>query len=161
MEIKAVRLSDIKPYEKNPRKNTKAVGPVAESIRQFGFRVPIVLDRDGVIVCGHTRYLAAQKLGMEEVPCIYADDLTPAQIKAFRLVDNKTQELAEWDFDLLSEELDELADFADLDLPAFGFPQTEEKHEQVLDAGQEIDTEDFADEKFECTCPRCGFKFNK
>ena len=158
MDIKSVRLSDIKPYEKNPRKNQRAVGPVAESIKQFGFRVPIVLDKDGVIVCGHTRYLAAQKLGMEEVPCLYADDLTPAQIKAFRLVDNKTQELAEWQYDLLAGELDAIAD---IDMSAFGFLHMKKDYEQVLDMGQEIDTEDFTDDKFEYVCPCCGFRFNE
>lgn len=89
------RLDELKPYENNPRRNDKAVDAVAASIEQFGFKVPIVIDNDNVIVAGHTRYKAAGKLNMDEVPCIVADDLTPEQIKAFRLADNKT---ASWMF---------------------------------------------------------------
>jgi DNA modification methylase len=111
-------LTEIKPYEKNPRKNDGAVQYVAESIKEFGFKVPIVIDKDGVIVAGHTRYKAAKKLGLNEVPCIVADDLTEEQIKAFRLADNKVAEKAEWDFELLDSELDELFDF---DMTLFGF----------------------------------------
>lgn len=118
MTIKEMKLSDLKPYEKNPRKNDNAVGAVAKSIEQFGFKVPIVIDKNNVIVAGHTRYKAAQKLGLESVPCIVADDLTPAQIKAFRLADNKTAELSAWDFGNLSLELDDLKIF---DMNDFGF----------------------------------------
>lgn len=118
MEIIMKAIQDIHPYEKNPRKNDAAVKYVAESIQQFGFKVPIVIDHEGVIVAGHTRYKAAKKLKMDSVPCIVADDLTEEQIKAFRLADNKVAEKAEWDFDLLSEELDDLFDF---DMSAFGF----------------------------------------
>lgn len=114
MEIKMVKLSDIKPYENNPRQNDQAVEPVAESIKQFGFKVPMVLDKDNIIVTGHTRYKAAMKLGLKEVPVIYADDLTEEQVKKFRLVDNKTSEFAGWDFPKLEEELAEL-DFSDFD----------------------------------------------
>ena len=105
MKIENLKLSEIKPYERNPRKNDRAVEPVAESIRQFGFKQPIVVDKDGVIVAGHTRYKAAQKLGLETVPCVRADDLTPAQVKAYRIADNKLNELATWDFAMLDEEL--------------------------------------------------------
>lgn len=108
MEIREINISEIKPYEKNPRKNQKAVPYVARSIEKFGFKVPIVIDRNNVIVAGHTRYLAAIKLGYMTVPCIVADDLTDKQVKAFRLADNKVAEKAEWDFDLLNEELLEL-----------------------------------------------------
>ena len=87
MKVCDVALKEIKPYERNPRKNRNAVDTVAESIKEFGFKVPLVIDADGVIVCGHTRYLAAKKLKMETVPCIRADDLTPEQIKAFRLAE--------------------------------------------------------------------------
>lgn len=118
MDIKMMRLGDLRPYEKNPRKNDEAVKYVQESIKQFGFKVPIVIDRDFVIVAGHTRYKAAKKLDLKEVPCIVADDLTDEQIKAFRLADNKVAEKAEWDFNILSAELDELFDF---DMTAFGF----------------------------------------
>jgi DNA modification methylase len=98
----------IKPYEKNPRHNEQAVEAVAASIREFGFRQPIVVDGDGVIICGHTRWKAAQRLGLERVPVHVATDLTPAQVKAYRLADNATGELAEWDLGLLGIELAEL-----------------------------------------------------
>ena len=124
MIISEKKLGDIRPYEKNPRKNDAAVKYVAESIKQFGFKVPIVIDGNGVIVAGHTRWKAAKKLGLETVPCIVADDLTDEQIKAFRLADNKVAEKAEWDFDLLSGELDELFDF---DMAVLGFDDTEEE----------------------------------
>ena len=118
MQIVEKLLSEIKPYAKNPRKNDKAVDKVAASIREFGWKVPLVIDRDGTIVAGHTRYKAAQQLGMDRVPCIIADDLTPEQVKAFRLADNKVGELASWDFDLLATELQDLASF---DMEQFSF----------------------------------------
>ena len=105
MQIEELELSDITPYEKNPRKNDEAVKYVAESIKQFGFKVPIVIDKNNVIVCGHTRYKAAKKLKLKKVPCVMADDLTDEQIKAYRLADNKTGEFAEWDLDILNLEL--------------------------------------------------------
>jgi site-specific DNA-methyltransferase (adenine-specific) len=124
MEIVLKRLSDISPYENNPRKNDEAVKYVAESIKEFGFKVPIVIDRNNIIVAGHTRYKAAKKLNIKEVPCIVADDLTDEQVKAFRLADNKVAEKAEWDFELLSDELDGLFDF---DMTVFGFDEEEEE----------------------------------
>lgn len=124
MTIIEKKLSEIKPYGKNPRKNEKAIPYVMNSIKEFGFKVPIVIDKNGVIVAGHTRYLASKKLGLEVVPCIVADDLTDKQIKAFRLADNKVAEKAEWDMDLLLGELDDLLDF-DMDL--FGFEGEHEK----------------------------------
>lgn len=112
-------LNEITPYENNPRNNTPAVDAVAASIEEFGFKVPIVIDKDGVIVAGHTRYIAAQKLGLETVPCIMADDLSDEQVKAFRLADNKVSELAMWDNDKLIQELGEI----DMDMSAFGFDE--------------------------------------
>lgn len=109
MEVKNFRLDELKPYEKNPRRNDRAVDSVAKSIEQFGFKIPIVVDADNVIIAGHTRYKAAKKLRLEFVPCVIADDLSPEQVKAFRLVDNKTAELATWDFEKLGEELNSLA----------------------------------------------------
>lgn len=119
MQIVYKKLDEIKPYEKNPRNNEGAVQYVANSIREFGFKVPIVIDKYGEIVAGHTRYKAAKVLGIETVPCIIADDLSPERVKAFRLADNKTGELALWDDDLLKIELDGLA--ADFDMSDFGF----------------------------------------
>ena len=115
-------LSELIPYDRNPRNNEAAVGPVAESIRQFGFKCPIIIDGNDVIVAGHTRLLAAKKLGLKKVPCVVADDLTEEQIKAFRLADNKVSELAEWNADLLGEELKEIAD---IDMSEFGFELSE------------------------------------
>lgn len=113
-------LGELKPYKRNPRKNDGAVDAVAASIKEFGFKVPIVIDANGEIVAGHTRLKAAKKLGLAEVPCIIADDLTPDQIKAFRLADNKTAELADWDFELLQLELSAIQ----LDMTDFGFDTT-------------------------------------
>lgn len=118
MEIISKKIKDIHPYGKNPRKNKESVQYVAASIRDFGFKVPIVIDKDGTIAAGHTRYLAAKQLQLDEVPCIIADDLTDEQIKAFRLADNKVSEFSEWDVDLLAEELDALLD---LDMAEYGF----------------------------------------
>ena len=118
MDVIEKKLKDIKPYEKNPRKNDNAIDAVASSISQFGFKNPIVIDKDNVIVCGHTRYKASKKLGLDTVPCVVASDLTEEQIKAYRLADNKVSELAEWDIDLLGEELDGIFD---IDMSDFGF----------------------------------------
>ena len=118
MEILSLKINRIIPYEKNPRKNDISVDKVAESIKQFGFKVPLVVDKNNVIVTGHTRFKAAKKLGYKEVPCIIADDLTEEQIKAYRLADNKVSESSEWDYNLLSEELE---DIIDIDMTDFGF----------------------------------------
>lgn len=118
LQINNLPIADLKEYANNPRHNDAAVDAVAASIKEFGFKVPIIIDRDNVIVAGHTRLKAARKLGLETVPCIIADDLTPEQINAFRLADNKTAELADWDFELLEKELAALADF---DMEQFGF----------------------------------------
>ena len=131
MEIVYIPINDIKPYEKNPRNNAKAVDTVAASIAEFGFKVPMVIDKGNIVVTGHTRLKAAKKLGLSTVPCIRADDLTPEQIKAFRLADNKTSELAEWDFDLLGDEISEIID---IDMEGFGFelydPEEERRENQ-------------------------------
>ena len=121
MQITYKKLKDIRPYEKNPRNNDAAVDKVVNSIKEFGFKSPIIIDKNGVIVAGHTRYKASQKLGLKEVPCIEANDLTENQIKAYRLADNKTAEFAEWDFSLLDDELDDLKNIPDLDMQDFGF----------------------------------------
>jgi len=105
MKIEDIRVDELKPYENNPRKNDKAVPKVMESIRKFGFKVPLVVDKDNVIVCGHTRYKASLKLKLETVPCIRADDLDEEQIRAFRIWDNKTAEYSEWDDEKLLEEV--------------------------------------------------------
>lgn len=121
MQIVEKKVEELQPYENNPRKNERAVQYVKNSIEEFGFKVPIVVDRGGVIVAGHTRYLAALELGMETVPTVVADDLSPEQVKAFRIADNKTSEKSSWDFTLLAEELDGL----ELDMTEFGFNEAE------------------------------------
>ena len=144
MEIVMKNIHELIPYEKNARKNDKAVPLVAKSIEQFGFKVPIVIDRNNVIVCGHTRYKAAHALGIEEVPCIIADDLTDQQIKAYRLADNKVAEVSKWDKGILSLEMNEIFDF---DMSDFGFeiadpvdtvevelPQKENERERTANA---------------------------
>ncbi len=119
MEIIMKRVEELTPYERNPRRNDEAVKFVKASIEQFGFKVPIVIDADGVIVAGHTRLKAAKELGMEEVPCIVADDLNEEQVKAFRLADNMTASKSEWDIELLNTELLDLE--ANFDMADFGF----------------------------------------
>ncbi|MGD8453638.1 MAG: ParB N-terminal domain-containing protein [Phycisphaerae bacterium] len=124
MDVDVVQIATIKPYESNPRINDAAVDAVAESIRRFGFRQPIVVDEAGVIVCGHTRWKAALKLGLTAVPVHVARDLTPEQIRAYRIADNKTAELATWNLDLLPIELAELQG-AGIDWSLLGFDADE------------------------------------
>jgi DNA modification methylase len=124
MKIEMRPIGEVKPYEQNPRLNDDAVEAVAESITRFGFRQPIVVDGDGVIVCGHTRWKAAQRLGLEKVPVHVARDLTPEQIRAYRIADNKTAELAEWNLELLPIELAELQETG-IDWSLLGFDQDE------------------------------------
>lgn len=118
MEIVEKKVEDLIPYERNPRRNDDAVKYVKASINEFGFKVPIVIDVNNVIVAGHTRLMAAKELGIKKVPCIIASDLTEEQIKAFRLADNKVAEFAGWDFELLDAEVD---DIIDIDMSEFGF----------------------------------------
>ena len=116
MNVENLKISELKPYENNPRKNDESVEYVANSIKEFGFKVPIIVDKNNVIVCGHTRYKAAKKIGMQEVPCIRADDLSDEQIKAFRLADNKVSEMSGWDFEALGIEMSDIG----MDMQQFG-----------------------------------------
>jgi len=120
MEVQEIDVRDVYPYENNPRKNADAVKYVMESIKEFGFKQPIVLDKNHVIVVGHTRFAAAKKLGMKTVPCVVAEDMTEEQANAYRLVDNKTNEFSSWDVTALNEELDAL--YASFNMDKFGFP---------------------------------------
>ena len=141
LKIEYVDINSIKPYKKNPRKNEDAIPYVMESIKQFGFKNPVILDKDNVIVAGHTRIESAKRLGITEIPCIYADDLTDEQIKAFRLADNKVAEIAEWDIDLLDTELD---DILNIDMSDFGFDldlEDEEEKEIIEDEVPEVPEE--------------------
>ena len=117
MKIESIKIEDIKPYENNPRRNDEAVAGVMESIKQFGFKIPIVIDKNNVIVCGHTRYKASVGLGLKKIPCIRATDLTDDQVKAFRIADNKVSEVAEWDLEKLQIEIEDIQ----LDMSSFGF----------------------------------------
>lgn len=127
MNIVMMKVSDLIPYENNPRKNDKAVKYVAESIKQFGFKVPIVIDSNNSVVCGHTRLKACKKLRIEEVPCIVADDLSEEQIRAFRVADNKVAEKAEWDFEILDAEINALPEYNFAD---FGFDLFDEEEQE-------------------------------
>ena len=148
MELKKVK--DIIPYENNPRHNEKAVDYVANSIKEFGFKNPIIVDKNNFIVAGHTRLKAAIKLGLKEVPVIIADDLTDEQIRAFRLADNKVSELSTWDFEMLDFELDEISD---IDMSQFDFMKTEIDWSSV----DEISEENYEKpESDKLRCPICG-----
>ena len=171
VDVEYVPVKALTPYLRNPRKNDAAVDSVVASIRTFGFRNPIILDRHGIVVSGHTRLKAAKKLGMETVPVVRAEDLSDEQAAAFRLADNKVQELSSWDFGKL---MDELTAIDSIDMTQFGFESAEEKEkverrreseggtrQSNLDDGYEIDVGGFEAESFTCTCPECGFRFNE
>lgn len=149
MEVKLLRIEDITPYENNPRQNDEAVEPVMHSIREFGFKVPVVVDRDRIIVAGHTRYKAAVKLGLKEIPCIVAEDLDDEKVRAFRLADNKTAELSRWDEDLLQKEL---AQILDINMGQFGFEDEGDQEDDTYTTAVNVpqydvqgDTPSFAD----------------
>ena len=134
LDIVYVSMDEITPYENNPRMNDGAVESVAKSISEFGFKVPIVLDKDYVIVCGHTRYKAAKQLGLTEVPCVIAADLTPKQVKAFRLADNRVSDNSIWCNKKLLEELDDLDDiFTGFELSDVFDNTLDEKDNSALD----------------------------
>ena len=138
-------IEKIKPYKDNPRDNTKAIKKVAKSIKDFGFRVPLVLDKNKVIVTGHTRYFAARDvLGLEKIPCIIAEDLSKEKIKAYRIADNKVAEFATWNESLLASEMDALKEMG-YDLEDTGFSEVEimELTEDILP--EKYDTEEFKD----------------
>jgi ParB/RepB/Spo0J family partition protein len=152
-EIVMMPLDSIKPYENNPRNNETAVDKVAESIKQFGFKNPIIVDKDNIIIAGHTRLKAAYKLGLEVAPVIVADDLDEEKAKAFRLADNKTSEFASWDFEKLEAELAELTG---IDMESLGF--TIDNEEIDIDGFFE-DAEPKEKEPKMVTCPHCGEVF--
>ena len=128
MKIEYLNIDDIIPYENNPRRNDDAVDYVANSIKEFGFKVPIIIDKDNVVVTGHTRLKASEKLGLKKIPVIYADDLTEDQIKAFRIADNKVSEFSSWDLEKLGLELEELGN---IDLGLFGFEKFDEEESKI------------------------------
>lgn len=149
MEIIYKNINELIPYENNPRINDEAVEYVKNSIKEFGFKVPIVIDKDNVIIAGHTRIKASKELGIKDIPCIIADDLTEEQVKAFRLADNKVAEKSTWDYTKLDEELE---DILDIDMSMFNFENIEEIN---LDDFFE-ESEEKEKEKKTMICPHCG-----
>ena len=152
MKIIEVALGNIIPYENNPRHNDNAVKAVANSIKEFGFQQPLVLDKNNVIIVGHTRYKASQELGLKTVPCVVADQLTEEQIKAYRLADNKVGELASWDFDLLQQEIE---DVIEIDMSDFSFNLDSLSIDWA--EVEEIDEDNYEKpETDKLRCPICG-----
>lgn len=147
MEVKQVKIGAVKPYENNARFNDEAVEYVANSISEFGFQQPIVVDKDMVVIAGHTRLKAAKDLNFDTVPVVVADGLSDEQVKAYRLADNKTGEIAEWDFDKLNIELGELEPF-DIDMQDFGFNLSGSEDEDKVE-NQEKDISDSINEKYQ------------
>ena len=166
MQIEYLNIDEVVPYENNPRHNDgEAVDRVAASIAEYGFKQPIIVDNNNIVVAGHTRLKAAKKLELDKVPVIKADDLTPAQIRAYRIADNKTSEYATWNNELLSIELEELQDL-DFDLELTGFEEWE--LDNLLNPVSDDDLQDFFVEKEEkpkepkkVTCPHCGESFEQ
>ena len=150
MQLITMKLKDIRPYPNNPRKNDTAVEAVAESIRQCGYVAPIIVDENGVILAGHTRYKALKALGRSEAEVVVKEGLTEEQKKKYRLLDNKTNELATWDVDLLTTELEGM-DFGDLAVD-WGLPEIDDI-ELADDPGEP------ADDGLTVHCPKCGFVF--
>lgn len=163
LKIEYLPIKALKPYEKNTRKHQKKdVENIARSIEKFGMNDPIGIWKDNIIVEGHGRLLACKQLGMTEVPCVRLDHLTDEQRREYAIAHNATAELSEWDLDILPDELAEL-NLDDFDFD-FGFDDEEEtvtSEPKEATGAVEYGTEDFSDEKFECECPRCGFKFNR
>ena len=154
MQIIYKRIEEIKPYENNPRINDEAVEYVANSIKEFGFRNPIILDKNNVIICGHTRLLASKELKLKEVPCIIADDLTDEQVKALRLADNKVAEKSMWDYSKLDEELE---DILNIDMSKFDFSINTD-NVNLEEFFEENTNEEKKEETKIIVCPHCGEK---
>ena len=159
LKIEYMNVNDLIPYINNPRINDNAVDKVASSIKNFGFKNPIIVDKDNEIIAGHTRLKAAKKLGLKEVPVIRVEDLTENQIKAFRIADNKTVEFAEWDMELLELELEELEDI---------FTGFSEEEKEIIFNTSDVDIDSFFEdaeetnkekEEKEIQCPHCGMYF--
>lgn len=152
MKIIYKDIEDLKLYKNNPRNNENAIQEVVKSIKEFGFKVPIIIDNDNVIICGHTRLEASKVLKIKKVPCIVADDLTEEQIKAFRIVDNRVSEFSRWDFDKLKEELKNIK----LDLFDYDIYDNLDISDNDFISDTEITKNK---EKKEYICPKCGERF--
>ena len=160
-KIEYMSIDSVFPYENNPRKNDDAVEIAAESIKQYGFNVPILIDRNHVIIAGHTRYKAAKKLNLEEVPVIVLD-FDEDQAKQYRIIDNKTSDLSSWDYEKLEIELDKIPEM-DLSFLKFNFENEEDEDEIEgnLNQSVELDIDVYEADRFEFECPYCGFKWNE
>lgn len=158
--MKQINVNELKPYEKNARKNKAAVAIVKQSIQKFGFRNPILIDQNKVIIAGHTRLEAAIELGIKKVPVIEINDLTETQIKAFRIMDNKSSEFAQWDYNLLKEEFHALEDTDEFNFTGFSNAEITsiwdkpEKNESEAEGVEHLG-------KIVITCPKCDFKFKR
>ena len=149
MEIIYKNIDELIPYENNPRLNDEAVEYVKNSIKEFGFKVPIVIDKDNVIIAGHTRIKASKELGIKDIPCIIADDLTEEQVKAFRLADNKVAEKSLWDYSKLDEELDSILD---INMSVFDFNPSDIDWNDI----EEISDETYQEPSHKMLeCPKC------
>ena len=162
MKIEIRPLSSITPYARNPRRNAGAVATVKASLKEYGWQQPSVVDAEGVIIAGHTRYLAALELGLTDVPVHVAEGLTPAQIKAYRIMDNRSHERAEWDMELLALEMEDLKGLEfDLELTGFDLSEWAGFDSQpaitLESSTQEIDPDEY---QMNTRCPRCGFEFD-
>ena len=156
MNIIKMKVEELIPYINNPRNNENAVDKVASSISEFGFKNPIFVDKNNIVVNGHTRLLASKKLGLKEVPVIVIDDLTDTQIKAFRIADNKVAEYSKWDYDLLNIELEQLEEL-DFSMSDFGISTFEPIEFEIDEDIEEILEEEYEEPpKKTCTCPNCG-----
>ena len=159
MEVISLKLSEITPYENNPRKKGKAVEAVKISIKKYGFRVPVIVNKDKILVCGHTRLEAAKILGLEEIPAIFAEDLTDEQVKAFRIADNKVSEFSTWDLEKLEKEIEGL-DEDEFISRYFSRYIGDETQKTETFVNKELELDGFDDEQFKYECPCCGFRFN-
>ena len=156
MNIVKKKVDELIPYINNPRNNENAVDKVASSISEFGFKNPIFVDKNNIVVNGHTRLLASKKLGLKEVPVIVIDDLTDTQIKAFRIADNKVAEYSKWDYDLLNIELEQLEEL-EFNMSNFGISVFEPIEFEIDEDIEEILEEEYEEPpKKTCTCPNCG-----
>lgn len=151
MEIIYKNIDELKPYKNNPRNNEKSIEEVAKSIKEFGFKVPIIIDKNGLIVAGHTRLEASKILKIKKIPCIVADDLSEEQIRAFRIVDNRVSEFSNWDFSKLKEELEKV------DVDNFDFTNIETLDVSDDDFINEIKESVENEKKY--VCPECGVEF--
>ncbi|MBQ7445937.1 MAG: ParB N-terminal domain-containing protein [Clostridia bacterium] len=165
MEIKYIPVDEITPYEKNPRINDNALDALVSSIEQFGFKQPLVLTKDKVIIVGHTRLKAAKKLGLDKVPCVIAD-LTKEQADAYRIVDNKSGEESTWDWEKLGFEYVKTLEEGEVDMTAFEFDIDAEAVIAKLEAEANMNMDEgpnsgeSLDEHFKYECPECGMRFN-